>query len=179
VTAGGQPAQVLYAGNAGGEVGGVVQINLQLPAGVTGTVSVIVTNRESRQPGDAHDVDPVGVGRAFLPGLLPADRLSSQSRRLERRLRPRCQRAIARVLLYTLAFVPTFAYRCGLRRVNFRRWPHSPGGGSITPAICYPENVPARIRQPRVPSGRPPSFTVIGIGFSAVRQRQIQQRIVT
>ncbi len=43
VTVGGQPAQVLYAGNAGGEVAGVVQINLQLPAGVTGTVPVIVT----------------------------------------------------------------------------------------------------------------------------------------
>jgi uncharacterized protein (TIGR03437 family) len=43
VTVGGQPAQVLYAGNAGGEVGGMVQINLQLPAGVTGTVPVIVT----------------------------------------------------------------------------------------------------------------------------------------
>ena len=43
VTVGGQPAQVLYAGNAGGEVAGMVQINLQLPAGVTGTVPVIVT----------------------------------------------------------------------------------------------------------------------------------------
>jgi uncharacterized protein (TIGR03437 family) len=43
VTVGGQPAQVLYAGNAGGEVAGVVQINLQLPAGVTGTVPVVVT----------------------------------------------------------------------------------------------------------------------------------------
>jgi RNA recognition motif-containing protein len=27
-----------------------------------------------------------------------------------------------------------------------------------------------------VPSGRPPSFTVIGIGFSAVRQKQIQHK---
>ena len=43
VTVGGQAAQVLYAGNAGGEVGGVVQVNLQLPAGVTGTVPVIAT----------------------------------------------------------------------------------------------------------------------------------------
>jgi uncharacterized protein (TIGR03437 family) len=43
VTVGGQPAQVLYAGDAGGEVAGVVQINLQLPAGVTGTLPVIVT----------------------------------------------------------------------------------------------------------------------------------------
>ena len=43
VTVGGQPAQVLYAGNAGGEVAGVVQLNVQLPAGVTGTVPVTVT----------------------------------------------------------------------------------------------------------------------------------------
>jgi uncharacterized protein (TIGR03437 family) len=43
VTVGGQPAQVLYAGNAGGEVAGVVQVNIQLPAGVTGTVPVVLT----------------------------------------------------------------------------------------------------------------------------------------
>jgi uncharacterized protein (TIGR03437 family) len=43
VTVGGRAAQVLYAGNAGGEVAGMVQINLQLPVGVTGTVPVIVT----------------------------------------------------------------------------------------------------------------------------------------
>ena len=43
VTVGGQAAQILYAGNAGGEVSGVVQINLQLPAGVTGAVPVVVT----------------------------------------------------------------------------------------------------------------------------------------
>jgi uncharacterized protein (TIGR03437 family) len=43
VTAGGQPAHVLYAGNAGGEVAGVVQVNLQLPPGVTGVVPVILT----------------------------------------------------------------------------------------------------------------------------------------
>ncbi|HVW83682.1 MAG TPA: hypothetical protein VHB50_03340 [Bryobacteraceae bacterium] len=42
-TVGGQPAQVLYAGNAGGEVAGVTQLNLQLPAGVTGQVPVVVT----------------------------------------------------------------------------------------------------------------------------------------
>lgn len=42
VMVGGQPTQVLYAGNAGGEVEGVVQINIQLPFGVTGTVPVIV-----------------------------------------------------------------------------------------------------------------------------------------
>jgi uncharacterized protein (TIGR03437 family) len=43
VTVGGQPATVLYAGNAGGEVAGVTQINLQLPTGVTGTVPIVVT----------------------------------------------------------------------------------------------------------------------------------------
>ena len=42
VTAGGQPAQVLYAGNAGGEVAGVTQFNLRLPAGVTGTVPIVI-----------------------------------------------------------------------------------------------------------------------------------------
>jgi uncharacterized protein (TIGR03437 family) len=43
VTVGGQPAEVLYAGNAGGEVAGAVQLNLRLPDGVTGTVPVVVT----------------------------------------------------------------------------------------------------------------------------------------
>ena len=43
VTVGGQPATILYAGNAGGEVAGAVQLNLQLPAGVTGTVPIVVT----------------------------------------------------------------------------------------------------------------------------------------
>jgi uncharacterized protein (TIGR03437 family) len=43
VTVGGQPAQVLYAGNAGGEVSGVVQLNLQLPTAVTGTVPIVLT----------------------------------------------------------------------------------------------------------------------------------------
>jgi uncharacterized protein (TIGR03437 family) len=43
VTVGGQPAQVLYAGNAGGEVAGVVQLNLQLPAGVTGAAPIVLT----------------------------------------------------------------------------------------------------------------------------------------
>jgi uncharacterized protein (TIGR03437 family) len=43
VTVGGQPAQVLYAGNAGGEVAGVTQINLKLPDGVTGTLPVVLT----------------------------------------------------------------------------------------------------------------------------------------
>ena len=43
VTVGGKAANVLFAGNAGGEVAGAVQINLQLPAGVTGTVPVVVT----------------------------------------------------------------------------------------------------------------------------------------
>ena len=43
VTAGGLPCTVLYAGNAGGEVAGVVQINLRLPPGATGTLPVIVS----------------------------------------------------------------------------------------------------------------------------------------
>jgi uncharacterized protein (TIGR03437 family) len=43
VTIGGQSANVLYAGNAGGEVAGAMQINVQLPAGVTGQVPVVVT----------------------------------------------------------------------------------------------------------------------------------------
>lgn len=43
VTVGGQPATVLYAGNAGGEVTGAVQINLKLPADATGTLPVIVS----------------------------------------------------------------------------------------------------------------------------------------
>jgi uncharacterized protein (TIGR03437 family) len=43
VTVGGQLATVLYAGNAGGEVAGAIQLNLRLPAGVTGTVPVVVT----------------------------------------------------------------------------------------------------------------------------------------
>jgi uncharacterized protein (TIGR03437 family) len=43
VQVGGQPATVLYAGSAAGEVAGVMQINLQLPAGVTGQVPVVVT----------------------------------------------------------------------------------------------------------------------------------------
>jgi uncharacterized protein (TIGR03437 family) len=42
VTVGGQAAQVLYAGNAGGEVAGVTQFNLQLPKGVTGTVPITI-----------------------------------------------------------------------------------------------------------------------------------------
>ncbi|MGA2724822.1 MAG: hypothetical protein ABSG79_20735 [Bryobacteraceae bacterium] len=44
VLVGGQPAQVLYAGAAPGLVNGLVQINVQLPAGVTGdTVPVLAT----------------------------------------------------------------------------------------------------------------------------------------
>ena len=43
VTIGGVAAKVLYAGNAGGEVAGAVQLNLQLPTGLTGTLPVMVT----------------------------------------------------------------------------------------------------------------------------------------
>jgi uncharacterized protein (TIGR03437 family) len=42
-TIGGQAAKVLYAGNAGGEVAGVVQINLRIPSGISGTLPVVVT----------------------------------------------------------------------------------------------------------------------------------------
>ncbi len=42
-TVGGQPAQILYAGDAPGEVAGMVQFNIQVPAGVAGTVPVMVT----------------------------------------------------------------------------------------------------------------------------------------
>lgn len=42
-TIGGQPAQVQYAGQAGGEVAGVVQVNLQVPDGVSGQVPVVLT----------------------------------------------------------------------------------------------------------------------------------------
>jgi uncharacterized protein (TIGR03437 family) len=41
-TIGGQPAQVLYAGHAPGEVAGVLQVNLQIPNGVTGDVPVVL-----------------------------------------------------------------------------------------------------------------------------------------
>ena len=184
-------------------------------------------DRESHEPGDDHDVDPVGVGRAFLP----ADRLSSRSRRLERAAAATIGRPTKQVPLNVVPAAqgrtrvgdsiyqwrvspneqqatyhkhPWRTHSCvscrdfldtsdpgevsdarevpeGTASAPYEpgRWPHSPGRSSITPVICYPENVPARIRQPRVPSGRPPSFTVIGIGFSAVRQRQIKQRIVT
>jgi len=40
---GGKPAKVLYAGAAPGQVAGATQINVQLPAGVSGTVPVVLT----------------------------------------------------------------------------------------------------------------------------------------
>ena len=43
VTAGGKPVKILYAGNAGGEVAGAVQLNLEMPDDVTGTVPIILT----------------------------------------------------------------------------------------------------------------------------------------
>ncbi len=44
VQVGGQPASVLYAGDAPGEVQGMLQVNIQLPAGVTGSnVPVMLT----------------------------------------------------------------------------------------------------------------------------------------
>jgi len=42
-TIGGQPALVLYAGHAPTEVAGVLQVNLQVPDGVTGDVPVVLT----------------------------------------------------------------------------------------------------------------------------------------
>jgi uncharacterized protein (TIGR03437 family) len=42
-TIGGRPAPVLYAGHAPGEVAGVMQVNLQVPNGVTGDVPVVLT----------------------------------------------------------------------------------------------------------------------------------------
>ena len=40
---GGQPATIVYAGDAPGEVAGMVQFNIQVPGGVAGTVPVVVT----------------------------------------------------------------------------------------------------------------------------------------
>ena len=42
-TIGGQPAQVQYAGHAPDEVAGVMQVNLQVPTGVTGDQPVVIT----------------------------------------------------------------------------------------------------------------------------------------
>jgi uncharacterized protein (TIGR03437 family) len=42
-TIGGQPAPVIYAGQAPGEVAGVMQVNLQVPNGVSGSVPVVLT----------------------------------------------------------------------------------------------------------------------------------------
>ncbi len=42
VMVGGQPAEVLYAGAAPGEVSGMVQVNAQLPPGISGNVPVVV-----------------------------------------------------------------------------------------------------------------------------------------
>lgn len=42
-TVGGQAAQVVYAGDAPGQVAGMVQFNIQIPKGVQGSVPVIVT----------------------------------------------------------------------------------------------------------------------------------------
>ena len=42
-TIGGQSASVIYAGQAPGEVAGVMQVNLQVPNGITGAVPVVLT----------------------------------------------------------------------------------------------------------------------------------------
>jgi uncharacterized protein (TIGR03437 family) len=45
ITIGGQPAQVLYAGGAPGEVAGLMQINVQIPAGIqTGNAVPVVVS---------------------------------------------------------------------------------------------------------------------------------------
>ena len=52
VKIGGQPATVLYAGAAPGFVAGVLQVNVQIPSGLTGTVPVQLTiGSASSQPG--------------------------------------------------------------------------------------------------------------------------------
>jgi len=43
VQIGGQPAQVLYAGAAPGQITGAMQVNVQLPPGLTGTLPIVVT----------------------------------------------------------------------------------------------------------------------------------------
>jgi uncharacterized protein (TIGR03437 family) len=42
-TVGGQPAQIVYAGDAPGEVAGMVQFDIQVPGSVAGTVPVVFT----------------------------------------------------------------------------------------------------------------------------------------
>ncbi len=43
VTINGVPAEVLYAGNAGGIVAGIIQLNIRLPKGISGALPVVVT----------------------------------------------------------------------------------------------------------------------------------------
>ncbi|MDP9169637.1 MAG: hypothetical protein M3N54_03375, partial [Acidobacteriota bacterium] len=52
VTVDGIPVKVLYAGNAGGEVAGAVQLNVRLPAGSTGQVPIVLT--VANQPSQAN-----------------------------------------------------------------------------------------------------------------------------
>jgi len=50
ITIGGRPAALLYAGAAPGFVSGVLQVNVQIPAGVTGTVPLVVRIGEAASP---------------------------------------------------------------------------------------------------------------------------------
>jgi len=50
VTIGGRPAEVLYAGAAPGFVSGVLQLNVTIPAGVSGTVPLVIRVGEAATP---------------------------------------------------------------------------------------------------------------------------------
>jgi len=47
---GGQPAQLLYAAAAPGFIAGVLQVNIQIPAGVSGTVPLVLTVGSASSP---------------------------------------------------------------------------------------------------------------------------------
>ena len=79
-TVGGQPAQIVYAGDAPGEVAGMVQFNIQVPGGVAGTVPIVVTaGGQSSQTtatvaiaGAAAAAPAKGSSKAFAPRLQSA-----------------------------------------------------------------------------------------------------------
>jgi uncharacterized protein (TIGR03437 family) len=49
-TIGGQPAKIIYAGAAPDFVAGVLQVDVQVPAGVTGTVPLVLTIGDASTP---------------------------------------------------------------------------------------------------------------------------------
>ena len=52
VTLGGVPAQLRYAGGAPGQIAGLMQVNVVVPAGLSGAVSVVLTaGGVASQPG--------------------------------------------------------------------------------------------------------------------------------